>query len=691
VAIAVAVVLFLPGLGSVGLWEPLEMKAADLARLFTEGGKLRPEPAQGPPEAMVWLSGQGMRLFGLGEWGGRLPSALAAIATVAALVWTMLGFASRRAALAAGLVFVCSPGVLLGGRQVATPMPLLLAVTLLFGGLLRALVSPASVGVGGRVVALLVAGAGLALALPAGGLLVGALPPLVALAWTLPRGPLRLVLGLASLGPMGYVVAQLLAAKGGVFSSLFQGAPHAPVHTVVFSQQLVKGLVQLFPFVGLLPLAVASAIEPSRRPGVVDTEEQSRAALLARAALGWLLGQWLGGLAQAVAVQDVGVASAPAAALLIGLWLDEVLRDPRPRPLGALVAAMCVVVIGRDILTQPEVLIGAHLPDAVRWPGGVQWVPGVLFGWGMLFAGLIALGLGTGLGQGPAARDEERQEARGRAVGLLIGSGLVASLLFVYGLVPILSKQLSSRDLFGKTARLDPKAPLGQYRFGAAGSTYYAAGRSPTQLNSTAELLDFLSRPERVFVLAGAEELASVDKAARQRGTAYVVIDDSNARYLVLSNRTEGTEQDLNPLRRFVSTDEPKPRLPLNIDFEGKLKLLGYDLPDVLDRGQDFRIRLYFQVVQPLDSSWKVFLHFDGQGGRFHGDHVPLEGRFPTQHWTAGTYVIDEHLIQPERNQQSSGSYRIFMGLYQGDTRLKVSAGPQDGENRAKLGSVIVK
>jgi hypothetical protein len=126
-------------------------------------------------------------------------------------------------------------------------------------------------------------------------------------------------------------------------------------------------------------------------------------------------------------------------------------------------------------------------------------------------------------------------------------------------------------------------------------------------------------------------------------------------------------------------------------DFEGKVKLLGYDLLDSLSRGQDFKIRLYFQVLQPLNASYKVFIHFDGPGSRFNGDHVPLEGRFPTQHWVPGYYITDEHPMQPDRATQPSGFYRIFMGFFAGDTRLKVVSGPQDGENRVKLGNINIK
>ncbi len=265
------------------------------------------------------------------------------------------------------------------------------------------------------------------------------------------------------------------------------------------------------------------------------------------------------------------------------------------------------------------------------------------------------------------------------------------ALLSAHLIVPQVSKHLSARDLYGKTRTLDPNALVGQYRFNGTGASYYAGGKTPVTLNTTQELFEFLAKPDRVFVMAGSDELPNIDQTARQQKATYNVIDDSNSRYLVLSNRLGPKETDLNPLKRFISESPPKPEHPVEADFEGKVKLLGYDLPNELSRGQDFKIRLYFQVLQPVGGNYKVFIHFDGPGSRFNGDHVPLEGRFPTPNWVPGYYITDEHQMTPDRAMQPSGSYRLFMGFFSGETRLKVTTGAQDGENRVKLGGVLIK
>jgi hypothetical protein len=56
-----------------------------------------------------------------------------------------------------------------------------------------------------------------------------------------------------------------------------------------------------------------------------------------------------------------------------------------------------------------------------------------------------------------------------------------------------------------------------------------------------------------------------------------------------------------------------------------------------------------------------------------------------------GYYITDEHFMQPDRATQPAGFYRVFMGMFSGESRLKVTSGPQDGENRVKLGNVNIK
>ena len=97
----------------------------------------------------------------------------------------------------------------------------------------------------------------------------------------------------------------------------------------------------------------------------------------------------------------------------------------------------------------------------------------------------------------------------------------------------------------------------------------------------------------------------------------------------------------------------------------------------------------------PLPGSYKVFVHFDGPGIRINGDHLPLDGKFPTQYWVTATYITDEHTVHPSDNNTGtappSGYYQLYMGLYMGAERLKIVSGPSDGDNRARIGGITVR
>ena len=83
---------------------------------------------------------------------------------------------------------------------------------------------------------------------------------------------------------------------------------------------------------------------------------------------------------------------------------------------------------------------------------------------------------------------------------------------------------------------------------------------------------------------------------------------DSNANQLLVSNVLRDGEVDKNVVTRFVSKTAPVAGsyTPINADFEGKLTLLGYHLDkNVVSRGEEFTIKLFFQVKAPLGRAYK--------------------------------------------------------------------------------------
>jgi len=73
------------------------------------------------------------------------------------------------------------------------------------------------------------------------------------------------------------------------------------------------------------------------------------------------------------------------------------------------------------------------------------------------------------------------------------------------------------------------------------------------------------------------------------------VIDDRNLRSLLLSNKVDGAT-DKNPLAKSIVHAEPTniPYKPKGkIVWDGRIQLLGWDIPKSVSRGSRFQIKAF--------------------------------------------------------------------------------------------------
>ncbi|HEY2748555.1 MAG TPA: hypothetical protein VGL86_28225, partial [Polyangia bacterium] len=571
----------------------------------------------------------------------------------------------------------------------------LLGTALAVGGLVRLCWPPEGSPPTMRIVDALLAAIGLFIGFTSAALLVGVVAPLAAVAVALAaagpnrnRGELAIGLGVAAVGALGAAAWAWTHPLG--YSALLGGMAHPFLNSAVFTNVLKQLGFGLFPWIALLPIAGIHALASTTTSDEPPAREWfGRVALVC-----WFVSLYLTSTLEAAAVQDVLVPAAPPILLLVGAYLDDLLDADELQPFAALTAALGALVIGRDFYVFPEYFVGAHMLESLRWPGPLTSMPYVIISYAAFFAGVIALALGVPIAPRDA-KPEQRRAGRLILVGGAVAASLAMALFTALWLVPQCSKHLSSKELYGKSKQLDPSAPIGQYHFNAQGSSYYSGGKPPVTLGTVDDLFKFLARGEHVFVMAGAEELPSIDQHAKQHQATYYVVDDASARYIMLSNRLGPGERDLNPLRLYVSDKPPTIGHPLAINFDNKVELVGWDAPVAISSHQEFKLRLYFKVNAPLPGSYKIFVHIDGSGTRINGDHVPLDGKFPTNYWVVGSYITDEHLIKPSDNNTGTapagGVYQVYMGMYLGAERLKIVSGPSDGDNRARLGGITIR
>src|SRR5262245_34835765 len=124
VAVAIlAALIFLFHLGSPPLTSPNEGLYAEVAREMNATGEFVIPHANGvvyleKPPLLYWLTALSMRVFGETAFGARLPSALAAIATVLVVCAAGRRLFGPLAGMLSGIVLATSLGVALVARQV---------------------------------------------------------------------------------------------------------------------------------------------------------------------------------------------------------------------------------------------------------------------------------------------------------------------------------------------------------------------------------------------------------------------------------------------------------------------------------------------------------------------------------------------------------------------------------------------
>lgn len=119
----------------------------------------------------------------------------------------------------------------------------------------------------------------------------------------------------------------------------------------------------------------------------------------------------------------------------------------------------------------------------------------------------------------------------------------------------------------------------------------------------------------------------------------------------------------------------------LEVDFGGRIRLLGYNLEDRPHRpGERVHLTLFWQALADLDRSYTVFNHLLDPAGRLVGqkDSEPVDGFYPTVNWAAGEIVRDQYDIPIAAG--AAGALRLYSGLYLPSTgeRLPVAGSGED-------------
>lgn len=291
-----------------------------------------------------------------------------------------------------------------------------------------------------------------------------------------------------------------------------------------------------------------------------------------------------------------------------------------------------------------------------------------------------------------------------RSTGFVMLTAALGLVLSV-GYFPALANQLSPKEVFESYQREHkPGEPLALFGVGGRTAAYYAGGQPetlPDAQHAFTWLMAGSADGQRRFLATRADELARLNQLYRMRTqppSNLPVLDARSSQILLVASSLGPDEKNQNPLARIVLSAEPATmQHKLDVDLEGKLLVLGYDLTDVNGKlvesvapGRKYHMKTYYKVLAPVTTEWEGFIHIDGYRRRHNGDHKPMDGKYPFALWLKGDILLDDHEFALEPNF-SPGQYTIFFGLFVGDTRMKVVSGPSDGDNRINGGPLKVQ
>lgn len=127
----------------------------------------------------------------------------------------------------------------------------------------------------------------------------------------------------------------------------------------------------------------------------------------------------------------------------------------------------------------------------------------------------------------------------------------------------------------------------------------------------------------------------------------------------------------------------PEMEHPVEADFDGKIRLLGYDLNELtLRRGSGLEVVLHWQALAQMDIDYTTFVHLlDGNGQlRAQRDIVPGDGTVPTTGWFPEE-IVSGRITIPIAENMPAGPSTLAVGVYDASTGQRLPVYDQSGRS----------
>ncbi len=359
--LAAVALLTIWGIWSLGIWDPWELGVADAARALSQHGD--------DPPVHVPLSTRliaiAFDVFGIRDWSGRLPGVVASLLSCLLLFFLLRRDYGRRAGVIGVAVIASTPLFLLNARLLMGNAVEVFVQS--WVGLAALAICSTPVSNRQRVTRYALLALGLAVSSYASGVLLGPLPPILAVAtlsllsddtgrgdriarWLLPATALALSLG---------VVCAVVQDDPSF--SIWLGGGAVGGNPPSFEKALELVFHGFAPWSAALPVAVVWALAP--RPSRNERTQD----------LAWLLLLWAAFAFVSWTLFASRYGTPPYLALLplaglVAIWIAEVTEEPVARWPSAVVVGLLVGLLIRDYALYPDSPLCALAVDGLTLP-----------------------------------------------------------------------------------------------------------------------------------------------------------------------------------------------------------------------------------------------------------------------------------------------------------------------------------
>ncbi len=157
------------------------------------------------------------------------------------------------------------------------------------------------------------------------------------------------------------------------------------------------------------------------------------------------------------------------------------------------------------------------------------------------------------------------------------------------------------------------------------------------------------------------------------------------------------TAEEKEKLKAYVLDAVPADAKKLDINFENKVRLVGYKIePEQAKPGETVKLTYYWKCEDTVEDGWLLFthLHDDTSDKSDNMDWTgPLrENKNNKQimgpdRWEKGKVYADEQTYKMP-DWVTGPEMTVMVGIWKNDARLRIVAGSNDGDNRAVVGKI---